>query len=91
MAGPDGVTVAVRVQPGARRSEVVDATGEQLRIRIAAPPVDGKANAEVRRFVAELFGVRASAVTLVRGERHRDKVVRITGVDVPPQELSGTH
>ncbi len=82
------ITVSVRVQPGARRSEVQDASGEQLRIRLAAPPVDGKANAELQRFLADLFGVRRSAVTLLRGERSRDKVARIEGVTSVPDHLN---
>jgi uncharacterized protein (TIGR00251 family) len=82
-----GITIAVRVVPGARKSEVVEASQEALRIRIAAPARDGKANAEVQRFVAELFGVRRSAVSIVRGERSRDKVVEIAGLREPPPTL----
>jgi uncharacterized protein (TIGR00251 family) len=76
----DGVTLRIRVVPGARRSEVAGTTGDRLRVRIAAPAVDGKANAEVQRFLAEWCGVRRSAVELVAGERSREKVVRVTGV-----------
>jgi uncharacterized protein (TIGR00251 family) len=87
---PEGLVVSVRVTPGARRSEVVDASGEQLRVRIAAPATEGKANAEVRRFIGELFGVRAARVSLRRGERARDKVVLVEGVDAPPDALVGS-
>ena len=80
----DGVVVSLRVVPGARRSEVVGIAGAQLRVRIAAPAVDDKANAETQRFLAQLFGVRRSAVTFVRGQRSRDKVLRIAGVTAPP-------
>ena len=80
----DGITVAVRVMPGARRSEVVDAAGERLRIKVAAPAVEGKANIEVVRFLAEVFGVRRSAVSILRGEHSRDKTVRVVGIDHPP-------
>lgn len=80
----DGVVVTVRVTPAARRSEVIDAAGERLRVRLAAPAVDGKANAELRRFLGELFGVRSSAVTVIRGERSREKSVHIAGVTDPP-------
>jgi uncharacterized protein (TIGR00251 family) len=80
----DGLVVAVRVVPGARRSEVVEASGVQLRVRIAAPAVDDKANVELQRFVADLFGVRRSAVTIVRGHRSRDKVLHVTGASAPP-------
>jgi hypothetical protein len=63
---------------------VIDAAGERLRVRLAAPAVDGKANAELRRFLGELFGVRSSAVTVIRGERSREKSVHIAGVTDPP-------
>ena len=82
-----GLVVSLRVVPNARRSEVADVSDGRLRVRIAAPAVEGKANAEVQRFVAELFGVRRGAVTLRRGERSRDKTVHIAGLSEPPREL----
>jgi uncharacterized protein (TIGR00251 family) len=85
-AADGGITVSLRVQPGAKRNEVVDASGERLRVRIAAPAVDGKANAALERFVAELFTVRRSAVSLVRGERSREKEVLVRGIDRPPSD-----
>jgi uncharacterized protein len=84
--GEGGITVLVRVVPGARRSEVIDTSEERLRVRIAAPAHEGKANAEVERFLAGQFGVRRSAVSLVRGERSRDKAVWIRGITEPPPE-----
>jgi uncharacterized protein (TIGR00251 family) len=85
----DGIELAVRVTAGARRSEVVDRAGERLRLRLAAPPTDGRANAELARLLGGLFGVRAAAVTIVRGTRSREKVVRIAGVDGVPAPLLG--
>ena len=78
-----GITVSVRVMPGARRSEVADASGAQLRVRLAAPAVEGKANAELQRFLAARFGIRPSAITIVRGEHARDKVLHIEGITAP--------
>lgn len=86
-ADDDGIVVSVRVTPRARRSEVIDATGEQLRVRIAAPAHEARANVEVQRFLARLFGVRRSAVSLRRGERSRDKTVAIAGLREPPRTL----
>jgi uncharacterized protein (TIGR00251 family) len=83
----DGITISLRVIPGARRSEVVEHTAERLRIRIAAPAVDGKANEELRRLVAGLFGVRRSAVSVVAGTRSREKRLHIAGVSAPPSSL----
>jgi len=69
------------VQPGARRTEVSGTHGEEgalrLVIRLAAPPVDGKANAELLRFLAAAFGVPLRQVHLVRGATSRQKSVRI--------------
>jgi uncharacterized protein (TIGR00251 family) len=84
-----GLVVALRVVPNARRSEVVGVADGRLRVRIAAPAIDGKANAEVQRFVAQLFNVRRGAVTLRRGERSRDKTVHVAGTSEPPVELRG--
>jgi uncharacterized protein len=85
--GGGGITVAVRVTPGARRSEVLDVAGGRLRVRVAAPAVEGKANAELERFLADVFGVRRTAVAVVRGGRGREKTVRIDGVEGPPPDL----
>jgi uncharacterized protein (TIGR00251 family) len=52
-----------------------------LQVRVAAPPVDGKANAALCRLIAKQVGVAPSRVTVVRGEKARDKVVRVEGVD----------
>jgi uncharacterized protein (TIGR00251 family) len=73
----DWLVLALHVQPGAKRTEVVGPHGDALRIRLAAPPVEGKANAELLRFLAEAFGVPRARVTLVRGEASRRKTVRI--------------
>jgi uncharacterized protein (TIGR00251 family) len=83
-AGDGGITVSLRVTPGAQRNEVIDAASDRLRVRIAARAVDGKANREMQSFIGELFGVRRSAVTLLRGERSRDKTLWIEGIDEPP-------
>lgn len=87
--GEGGITISVRVAAGARRSEVIDASGERLRVRIAAPAVEGKANVELQRMIAKLFGVRRSAVLLVRGERSREKTLWVAGISEPPAEMLG--
>ena len=67
----------MHVQPGARRTEVAGLHGGALKVRLAAPPVEGKANAALRAFLAEAFGVPPRQVALVHGETARRKVVRI--------------
>ena len=87
--GEGGITVSARVTAGARRSEVIDASGERLRMRIAAPAVEGKANVELQRMIAKLLGVRRSAVSLVRGERSREKTLWVAGITEPPVAMFG--
>ena len=69
--------IAVRVIPRARRDEVSGQRDGRLVVRVTAAPVDGRANDAVCAVIAAHFGVRASSVTVVSGERSRDKVVQI--------------
>ena len=71
------LVLTVHVQPGARRSEVAGIHGDAIKIRLAAPPIEGRANDELVRFVAQAFGVAQRQVAIVRGETSRRKVVRI--------------
>jgi uncharacterized protein len=70
----------VRLQPRAKRDEVVGERGDAVVVRVAAPPVDGKANAALCAFLAARVGVPKSAVSVVRGHTSRDKVVRVEGI-----------
>ena len=70
----------MQVQPRAARSEIVGAHGDAIKIRLAAPPVDGAANEELVRFLAERLGVRRNDVTIVRGDTARRKALRIRGM-----------
>jgi uncharacterized protein (TIGR00251 family) len=72
-----GEMVEVRVQPRARRNEVVEQAGAVLRVRVTAAPAEGEANRAVIALLAEAFGVAPSRVTLVRGATSRDKLFRI--------------
>ena len=76
---PDSSTLSLEVHlvPGAQRTGVAGRHGGSIRIRLAAPAVEGRANAELVRFLAEAFGVRTASVTLVRGQASRRKCVRI--------------
>ncbi|HBH36254.1 MAG TPA: YggU family protein [Gammaproteobacteria bacterium] len=72
------LTLYLRIQPRASRDEFAGPYGDrQYRIRITAPPVDGKANQHLMRFLAKAFGVAKSRVELLSGGSGRDKVVRI--------------
>ncbi len=76
----EGLLLDLHVQPNARQSSVEGVHGERLKVKIASPPVDGKANREVCRFLAELFGVAKSAVSIERGASSRAKQVLVRGV-----------
>lgn len=76
-----GVTLTLHIQPGAKKTEVVGAHGEALKIRLVAPPVDGKANACLIAFLADQLGVAKSAVSLLSGDSSRAKRVHVSGVD----------
>ena len=81
-SAPGGVTFAVRVTPRARKKEIVGVQGDALQVKLAAPPVEGAANAALCEFLADRLGVRKSAVTIVTGRTSRHKVVRVEGVTV---------
>jgi hypothetical protein len=73
--------IVVHVQPRARRTEVAGLHGDAVKLRLAAPPVDGAANEELVRFVAERLGVARSAVRVAAGETSRRKTIEVDGVD----------
>ena len=73
--------VAIRLQPRARRNEIVGMRADAFLLRVTAPPVDGRANEALCRLIATAAGVAPSRVTVVRGLTSRDKVVRVEGVD----------
>ena len=74
------MTFKVRAQPRAAKSEIVGAHGDALKVRLAAPPVDGKANEECRKFFAKFFQVPVSSVEIVVGDLARDKIIRIHNI-----------
>ena len=77
----DGIVLAVHVHPGAGRSAVQGRHGRALRLRVAAPPVDDRANEAARTLLAEQFGVPPADVELVAGQRSRLKRFRLSNVD----------
>ena len=80
---PDGALLPVRVQPRASCDEVVGWQGATLRVRVTAPPTDGRANGAVAALLAEACGVPLSAVELVRGHASRDKLFRVGALSLP--------
>jgi uncharacterized protein (TIGR00251 family) len=78
----DGIVLHVHVQPRAGRTAVVGRHGDAVKLRVAAPPVDDRANAAVAELLAELFGVKAADVELAAGGTSRVKRFRLRGVDL---------
>ena len=76
-----GTVLTVRAQPGARRSEIVGVHGDALKIKIAAPPEDGKANAELCDFLARALGVVKNSVSVISGTGSRSKRVLIESLE----------
>ncbi len=77
----------LHVQPGAKVTAAVGEHGGRLKLKIAAPPVDNKANAHLLAWLAAQLGVPKSAVRLVRGETSRQKTVAVCGVAAPWLEI----
>jgi len=81
---PAPIRLALRVQPGAKTSEIIGWTTDPggqpvLKLRLRAPPVEGKANAALVEFLAEALRLRPRQITLQRGEKSREKIVLIDG------------
>ena len=88
---PGGVTLAVRAQPGAKKTSVIGLYGEgdsaQLKIAVQAPPVEGRANEALIEFLARLFRIPKRSIELVSGELSRSKVFLLHGVNRKQAEL----
>jgi uncharacterized protein (TIGR00251 family) len=71
--------IAVKAVPGAKRDEIVGRLGDRLKVRVAAPPEGGKANAAIAELLAAALGVRARDVRLIGGQSRAEKVFEVTG------------
>lgn len=80
--GTDALTLTLHIQPGAKRTEIVGLHGDSLKIRLAAPPVEGRANEALLKFLAGLFAVPLRSIEITQGGQSRRKVVSVSG-DVP--------
>jgi len=79
-ANKDAITFAVRVQPRASRSQIAGELDGALKVRLAAPPVDGEANDELIRLLARLFDLPRSRVALLAGQTSKNKLVSVSGI-----------
>jgi uncharacterized protein (TIGR00251 family) len=74
-------TIRVHLTPRSARDEVLSFEGEVLRARVTAPPVEGRANEALLRLLAGTLGIPKSSLRIVRGQRSREKLVAIEGLD----------
>jgi hypothetical protein len=77
----DAAIVQIHLQPGARRSGAAGEYNGRLKVAVAAPPLEGRANKALCEWVADRLGLPARQVRIVSGEHSRDKVLRVEGVD----------
>lgn len=83
---PGTITLTLHVQPGAKRTEVAGTHGDALKVRLAAPPVDGQANEALLSYLAAQFGVPKRQVELVSGHTSRKKRVQLIGATLRPDK-----
>lgn len=85
---PDGLIIRFYIQPSARRNQVIGLHGDELKITITAPPMDGQANTHLIKFIAKHFRVAKSQVTIVKGELGRHKQIKIINPQQIPAEIA---
>ncbi|XP_061578667.1 UPF0235 protein C15orf40 homolog isoform X1 [Cololabis saira] len=80
------VTITVHAKPGSKHSSITDVSAEAVGIAIAAPPTDGEANAELIRYLAEALELKKSHISLDKGSRSRDKLIKVDS-SLSPEEV----
>ena len=83
----NNITLQVYVQPGAKSTEIVGLQNNLLKIRLKTPPIEGRANEALLKFIAKLFNVPPREVQLIRGEKARHKTLKIIGSCINPEVL----
>jgi hypothetical protein len=83
----EGWLISVHAQPGAKKSAVAGLHGDALKLRIAAPPMEGRANEALTAFVAKALGLPRRAVSIVKGESSREKLLLIANTAADPTRL----
>lgn len=78
---PNEIILSIHAQPGAKRSNIVGLYGDKLKIAIATPPVDGKANKALIAYIAKILEIPKSKLKIISGESSREKRIRIHGIN----------
>ena len=89
---PTGVSFAIKIHPRAKKNAITGELGDALKLAVAAPPIDSRANEACIEFLANLLDVPRSSVTIASGESSRRKVIRVAGLsaDEVRRRLSGS-
>jgi uncharacterized protein len=80
-----GITIKIKVEPRSSRKGISGVIGDTLKIRVNSPPVGGAANEELIDILSEEFGIRKTAIKIVRGNSSKDKLVEVVGIDSVPE------
>ena len=83
----DIITLTIYVQPGAKHNEIIGMHGDALKIKLATQPIEGRANIALVRYIATLFKVPLSHVTLKRGDKSRHKIIEVRASQIDPKIL----
>lgn len=83
----DSIILTLHVQPGAKQTSITGLHGDALKIRLAAPPIEGRANEALLRFIADFFKVTLREVELKQGGQSRHKRVEVRGSAINPESL----
>jgi uncharacterized protein (TIGR00251 family) len=77
-----GLLLRVHLQPGARQTAIRGEHGGRLKIAVASPPIDGRANSALTKWLAEQLGLPSQSLRITAGEHSRDKTIRVSGIDL---------
>jgi len=75
-----GVLIEVKVEPRSSKAEIIGCLGDTLKVKLTSPPVDGAANKQLIELLAKKLGIKKSAIAILRGEKAKNKTVRIEGI-----------
>ncbi len=76
----DSLIIKIKVEPRSSRSGITGFYGEGLKVKLSSPPVEGKANKELIEVLAKKFGIRKKDVEIIKGEKSKNKIVKLYGV-----------
>ncbi len=83
----EGLTLRLYVQPGAKKTEIAGIHENELKIRLNTPPIEGRANKALLKYIAQIFKVPIRQITLQRGDKSRHKILTVIGTGVDPDDL----